>query len=794
MRKLIFILTVLILSCNNAMLDLNYEYDCGCVPISISITQDSPFSWRNDIPALRASESTQKQMPSLDMERIFREDMEDEIRGVPPRFGYAHSVNYNLENSGEWITLPNGDRLWRLTISSPGALAISLLYDKFWIPDGAKFWVYSTDHRHSIGAITSADNVGTRDNIRGFSTSLVYGDKITIEYFLPSYASEVGFISIVYVVHGYRYIHPSIASTRTIFGGSDQHQRCLINVNCPDGASWRNEQNAVALIRMGIRLCTGFLVNTTVRDGHPWFITANHCLVLNRDDAVTGNTDLSYWRFYWHWGSPGCANARPAVTQWTTGARLIANNPISDFALLDLRGAGDPRRRPGITPFFLGWDRSGNSGTSGVGIHHPNGDIKKINFAYRIQNLSNPVDWGDGRTNLPHTLWNATWERNRGLTMGGSSGSPLINNSHRVIGQLAGSPRGQTCDIPNPTAAYGRFDVSWRGNTGNTPHSDRRRRLDYWLAPGVFNPPLTLDGIADSPFSVPSHSCGSATIHISNMPPGATINWTVTREWFGPGHPVRSGVTTGNNINLILPYQGRHTIGGTMNIHGTTVSLAYRSWWNYIHVPARPYIVQYYAVAGQHAVVIPCGQDFTVPMFTVRWGPPVSNLAGSTIHWSGLGQQVQGYGGLEFRPRVYRRDLDNFPTYNGIFATITHPRCGVWRADLPVRVIDGCYLNTGFSYYLNPASDVLTVNIDREAVSRVQSLMSAGSFQNDRSVPEPAFDILLYDNRGNRVRQASSQGGDTELDVADLPEGIYFLHIFDGVNNTPDIRLIVIER
>ena len=290
-------------------------------------------------------------------------------------------------------------------------------------------------------------------------------------------------------------------------------------------------------------------------------------------------------------------------------------------------------------------------------------------------------------------------------------------------------------------------------------------------------------------FIVPSSSCGHVTISITNMPPGAIVNWTVR------GLVNSSGQTANSTFNLTLTHAGWHTIEGTMNLNGITVPLARRTWNNYVRPSGLPRVVQYFAVAGQHAVVIPCGSDFTVPHFAVQWGGLGSHtyLAGATIHWSGLGQQAQGYGGLEFRPRVYRRDLDNFPTYNGIFVTITH-RCGVWRADLPVRLIDGCYLNTGFSYYLNPASDVLIVNINEEAVSSVQSLMSAGSIQSDRSVPDPTFDILLYDSRGNRVRRASSKGGDTEFDVANLPEGIYFLHIFDGVNSTPDIRLIVIER
>jgi hypothetical protein len=79
MRNLIFILIVFILSCSDTMLE--YKWDCGCdweheyKPI---ITPDSPFSWRNDIPALRASASTHKQMSAFDMERVLREDMEDD--------------------------------------------------------------------------------------------------------------------------------------------------------------------------------------------------------------------------------------------------------------------------------------------------------------------------------------------------------------------------------------------------------------------------------------------------------------------------------------------------------------------------------------------------------------------------------------------------------------------------------------------------------------------------------------------------------------------------------------------
>jgi len=118
------------------------------------------------------SNVTTKTLPSLDMAIINQEDLEDEKNGVPPRFGYAHKVNYSMDSSGEWSTLANGDRIWRLCISIPEALSINLLYDKFWLPEGGKFFIYSYDKKHSLGAFTSYNNKGTKDSIEGFATGL----------------------------------------------------------------------------------------------------------------------------------------------------------------------------------------------------------------------------------------------------------------------------------------------------------------------------------------------------------------------------------------------------------------------------------------------------------------------------------------------------------------------------------------------------------------------------------------------------------------------------------------------
>ena len=130
--------------------------------------------------------------------------------------------------------------------------------------------------------------------------------------------------------------------------------------------------------------------------------------------------------FYWEYEHPECAKSltEPAH-RTTTGAKVVANIDanLSDFALLKL--TQDTRNVSGIAPHYLGWDKSGASGTGGVGIHHPMGDVKKI-----ATHNQTPQSIGNS--------WVLYWMQTPNgysITDGGSSGSPLINNNRHVIGQ-----------------------------------------------------------------------------------------------------------------------------------------------------------------------------------------------------------------------------------------------------------------------------------------------------------------------------------------------------------------------
>jgi hypothetical protein len=498
-------------------------------------TKELPVSFSFD-NVVELSGDAIKSMPMFDIAKIQQEDIEDEHNGIPPRFGYKHKVNYNLENAGQWTTLPNGDKIWQLEIYCQNALSINLLYDKFWLPDGAKFFIYSNDKKHSIGAFTSVNNKGDKKKPQGFATGLVYGDRITLEYYLPSSVKEAGIISVAYVVHGYRYINLFNEQNNNYVGSGS----CNININCPQGNDWQNEKNAIAMIVVGgNRMCSGSLINTTANDARPLFLTADHCL--GGHDAESDSI-LTSWSFYWHYESPNCTSTYDPSYESTSGAIVIANNTTSDFALLSL--SEDPKLSSTITTYYLGWDRTGNPGTGGVGIHHPSGDIKKISlYTMTPQStyyVSNTVD-----ANGDH--WRVIWSS--GTTEGGSSGSPLINSSRRVIGQLHGGRA--SCSSTSLPDWYGKLSVSWDNST------NPKRRLKDWLDPnntGVY----VLNGAFPCINNFTNQTVRTNTTVV------ACDNLDV------------QNVTVSGNANLRLRVPGKVTIGGPFNVRpGSSLRVQY---------------------------------------------------------------------------------------------------------------------------------------------------------------------------------------------------------------------------
>ena len=452
------------------------------------ICESSLYPMSNDV---KLSAIPKKTVGNIDMLAAAKEDNADNISGKVPRFGYPFEVDFNLNNSGNWTTLDNGDRLWLLSIECPEAKSINLLYDKYWLPEGATLHIYNENKSQTIGAFTSKNNRGTYQKPKGFATGLLAGSSITLEYYEPKKAKNKGIISISTVVHGYKkinFLRPFYKDKKGAFGNSGN---CNVNVNCPEGSNWQHEKTGVVLIIVnGSGFCSGSLINSTAQDGKLYLLTAHHCL--KGLDAVT-NPNASNWMFYWNYESKNCSNNNDFTPPSTSGATLLANNKESDFALFELTESPYDLN-PSLKSYFNGWDRRNTSAIKVTGIHHPRGDIKKI----CVENDQiTSTKHGKTRVRSNGTHWRvADWDV--GVTEGGSSGSPLFNQQSRIIGQLhGGSAECNGSDDNGRSDWYGKIYFSW--NNGLTP----QKRLKDWLDP-LNTGAVSLDGkyLKDAPVNI----------------------------------------------------------------------------------------------------------------------------------------------------------------------------------------------------------------------------------------------------------------------------------------------------
>ena len=426
-----------------------------------------PVSWSKEFKEQNRSEITPIELSPLDLEEIIAEDLINDLdKSLPWRYGISRPIVLDLVNDGEWTNLSNGGRLWRIAIKSPDAINMSINFEDFNLPQGARMYLYNEDHTDISRTYSSAQN---REN-KILGSWFISGDVIFVEYYEPSFSTGELSLAIGSVIHGYR-----MGEVRQFVDrGLNDSGICNYDVNCSVGSDFENKKDlikkAVAILNLGNGyLCSSSLINTTLNDKTPYLLTANHCLE---------NSDPSLWsvRFNWMSPSPICGTGEESVdiqTNFTmSGAELRANNATSDFALVEL--VNEIPNSWDVA--FAGWDNSDNLPLYEVGIHHPNGDIMKIcrddSGAVR-ENANGTEVWLIGGTSVGT---GDGWEI--GTTESGSSGSPLFNEEGRIIGQLyAGQSACDGNENNNDYDIYGRFGVSW--NSGNSPETS----LIDWLDP-----------------------------------------------------------------------------------------------------------------------------------------------------------------------------------------------------------------------------------------------------------------------------------------------------------------------
>jgi hypothetical protein len=406
-------------------------------------------------------------MPSVDLQKLEREDAEVVDKSAPLRAGVGFSVNHNLLNAGRTDVTADGGTLWRTKYVSEGSIMTYVVFEQFDIPKEAKLFVYSPDREQVYGPYTNDDV----QSVGRFESDNIIGDELIVEYYEPADASFRGHFQIAAVMHTYRDFLDINSDAKGPHG--DAEGDCHIDVACPDAQPWHYPINSVVFLSMtayipdegwGMFLCTGAMVNNVRMDKTPYVLSADHCV--SADDQT--------FKFYFNYQLNECGGTTGISSRVANGGTIVARSNAtntyasSDFLLVKITGNLGIAYRDSI--FFAGWDRSG-AFSVGTCIHHPGGDWKKISF---VKSISAPTTGS-----YANKFFVVSWltNPNKGVTEQGSSGSPLFNSHGLIIGTLTGGS--SYCYYPTGKDNYGRMSYHWTNNN----NSNAARKLQPWLDP-----------------------------------------------------------------------------------------------------------------------------------------------------------------------------------------------------------------------------------------------------------------------------------------------------------------------
>ncbi|MFC2097316.1 T9SS type A sorting domain-containing protein [Bacteroidota bacterium] len=405
-----------------------------------------PYSFNNTLK----SNMVIQEIPGLDQQELQRiEDTENNRKLKPYRFAAEIPVNINSKNSGIWEILPDGSRLWRHAIKSEGALSLNVIFSKYRLPEGGRLFLYNPDRSMVLGAFTGINNKES-----GILAIIpVIGDELILEYIEPENAEFQAELEINQLGYDYKGFY-RLMEKSSHYGRSGE---CNIDVNCPEGENWQAEKRSVCkIIINGYKLGSGALVNNTSANGDPLFLTANH--------VISTLSEASSTIFIFNYESPECDGPDGSGMQSLSGSTILATTRKLDFCLLRLSSVPPEE----YLPYYAGWDNSGTYPKKGICIHHPRGDVKKISFD------DDQVITGNYGSNFDYNSHWRILEWDRGTTEGGSSGSPLFNEYHEIVGCLTGG---------DASCTYNKDDFFWKLSRSWDDYSDPAQQLKVWLDP-----------------------------------------------------------------------------------------------------------------------------------------------------------------------------------------------------------------------------------------------------------------------------------------------------------------------
>ena len=364
------------------------------------------------------------------------EDCSNGMRKLMVGFNMASEESVNIQGSkfGERATEVSGGVLapnrdggysWTTTVSSAGASAIRLHLSGFSLPQGAQLFVYNE------AGWVDGPYQGQGPNGNGdVWTGGVPGETVSVQILFDGSVDGITSFNIQEVAHiGDEWVLPSLVEGVATEAFCSNNASCVEDASCHTQSATNGARNGVAHILYSSGgsqyICSGGLLNDTDNSTQRyWFLTANHC--------ISTSSEANSASFYWQYKTSSCGGAcfspYTGSVPSTSGSSLVVTGSSSDFTLLECSQAP-----PGGST-LLGWSNSAVANSNGVNLYrisHPKGSPQAYSHHQVSTTKGTCGSW-------PRGAW--IYEQDiTGATEGGSSGSPVLNSSGQVVGQLSGA-------------------------------------------------------------------------------------------------------------------------------------------------------------------------------------------------------------------------------------------------------------------------------------------------------------------------------------------------------------------
>lgn len=356
-----------------------------------------------------------------------------------------------------------GGFVWTAAVQSPGATALRLHLTGVDLPAGTELYVYNLAGQ-AFGPYSGRGPLG--DGV--LYTNTVFGEKLLLQLNHPGGAERLPSLRIEQIgVMGKRFVAPrfgpagafdinNLGALAKASNLCSYNADCVVNAACQSSSVVNTAKDAVATILFqsggGFYICTGGLIADNVTTSViPYFLTAHHCISRSREASSVE----TYFDYATTCSNPNCA--QPYNNNGDTiGSTIKATNSSSDYSLLQLSSA--PATPDGVAT-YLGWLSTPVANTNNLALYrisHPSGAPQA--YTEGVVDTTKPTC-----SSLPRGRF--IYSRDTlGATEGGSSGSPVVNGSGQIVGQLygaCGTNLNDVCDAANNATVDGAFANSY---------------------------------------------------------------------------------------------------------------------------------------------------------------------------------------------------------------------------------------------------------------------------------------------------------------------------------------------